>query len=546
MVVGVNFNLASVQAHQSLVSVDRALQQNVQDISSGVRVHLAGDDPAALVQANAMRTQLGGIQQATSNSQNGISMLQTAEGAMDQVSNLLTSIRSLAVNAANSGTQTPDSLKALQDELDQAVASITNIANTTSFGPQLLLNGNFAQNTLSTAASKVVTSISQDMTKVPGDIAAGSTLTTTVAAPTTLTRSQVQVNLTGAATPLPGSTPLQGLTQNGTVLNAVDNQTFTVTGQLGSQTLTLYPGATIDDVVAEVNAYTGKTGARAAYDPATGNLTVESTSYGATPLAIASQDMSGSGVGLFDSDTTTVANTFATQAVNQTVNLDYTDAGGTTRTVTLTQDPTSPGGLTFTNLAGGPELAPPYTAFDPGAFSVTFADPSGGGFGSTDTIPAGSYTATRATTSFMQTGPLSSQVTNFEIRDMRSGALGHTAGLASAGFSDLQALSTNQALTTGNATDALNVIDAAIDEVTNTRGNLGAIQANALETTMSSLQISFNNLSANESQLRDTDVAKASAEFSRNNIIYQAATAMLAQANQVPATVLHLLTGTSG
>jgi flagellin len=544
MSLRINFNLAAVQAHQNLAAVDRSLQQNVSNISSGTRLHLAGDDPAAMVLANAMRNHLAGIDQATKNSEEGVSMIQTAEGAMDEISSLLTRIRSLAVEAANDGVQNPASLASLQGELDQAVGSITGIANRTSFGTQSLLDGSFAKNTVSTASSKVIESVVQDATNLPGDIAAGSTITTTVAAPMTLDRSKVQITLTGAVSPLPGSTVLQGLDQNGTILNAVDNQTFTVTGQLGSRTLTIPAGATIDDVVAQVNAFTSQTGARAAYDPATGSLTVESTTFGNGPLAITSQDMSGSGVGLLDSDTTTAANTYAVPGTNQTVTLDYTDAGGTARTVTLTQDPASPGGLTFTNLAGGPELVAPYTAFDPGAFKVTFKDTSGGAFGSTVAVAAGAYTATRTTTAFIQTGALANQTTPFEIPDMRAGALGHTAGLAASGWSDLQSLVSGKALTSGNAQSALKVIDAAIQEVSGTRGNLGAIQADALETSMASLQISFTNLTSAESQLRDTDVAAESAAFTKNNIIYQAATAMLAQANQIPQTVLQMLKNT--
>jgi flagellin len=351
------------------------------------------------------------------------------------------------------------------------------------------------------------------------------------------------VTLTGAASPLPATTVVQGLDQNGTTLDAVDGTAFTVSGPLGSRALTIPAGATINDVMAQVNSFTAQTGARASYDPATGTMVVESTTFGAGTLGITSADMTSgaSTVGLFDSDTTAGTNAFSIPATNQTMQLAYTDAGGTPRTLTLTQDPASAGGLTFTNLAGGPEAVAPFTAFAPGAFSVTLQDTSGGAVGSSMTVAAGSYTAVRQSTTFIQTGGLADQTTVLDLPDMRAAALGHSAGLAGSGFASLVELTSQSALTTGNTTSALAVIDAAIREVTVARGAAGAIQANALESTLDSLRVSFENLTSAESQLRDTDFAAESAAYARHNIVYQAATAMLAQANQVPQTILQML-----
>lgn len=543
MSLRINFNLASVFAHQNLRSVDRLLGQSLERLSSGVRIRRAGDDPAGLVLANNLRHHLAGVQKATQNSEEAITMVQTAEGAMDEVSALLTRLRTLTVAAANDGAQDPFSLAALQAELDQAIGSITRIATDTRFGNLPLLQGRLSDNTIASVDRTVLQTVTHDLTNLPGGISNASALTTTVAAPMTLSRSSATVTLTGATSPLPGDTVLQGLDQNGTVLDAVDGTSFTLTGPLGNRTFTIPVGATINDVVAQVNAFSAQTGARAAYDPATGQLTVENTSFGNGPLAITSTDMTSGvvGIGLLDSDTTTVANTFVTPATDQTVQFAYTDAAGTLRNLTLTQDPASLGGRTFTNLAGGPEAVAPFTAFNPGAFSVTFQDTSDGSFGSALTVPAGAYGAIRQSTTFLQTGAKANQITILDIPDMRAGALGHGAGLAALGFANLQDLITQSALTTGNTTNALAVIDAAINEVSGTRGDAGAIQANALEATLGSLRTSFENLTSAESALRDTDFAAESAAYARHNIIYQAATAMLAQANQVPQTILQML-----
>ena len=663
MTLRINFNLASVFAHQNLRGVDRLLEKSLDRLSSGVRIRRAGDDPAGMVLANNLRHHLKGIEKATQNSEEGISMVQTAEGAMDEVSNLLLRIRTLTVQAANEGVQNPASLAAIQAEFDSAVSSITRTATDTRFGSLPLLQGQLSNNTINVADRDVLRNVVHDATKLPGGIQLGSALTTIVAAPTTLARSAVTVALTGAVIPLPGTTVMQGLDQNGTTLDAVDGKSFTVTGPLGNRALTIPVGATINDVVAQVNAYTAQTGARASYDAATGQLRVESTAFGNSPLSIASADMTSgvstiglldsntsttlnvtftgaisplprstliqgldqngtildavdgktltitgplgsqavtipvgatidnavtlintytnltgalasydpntgvlgiasttpgngalsiasadmtslaSGVGLLDIDTTTVpvTNSFVTAASDQTVQVAYIDAAGAARTLTLTQDPKSAGGLTFTNLLGGPEGVAPFTAFDPGAFSVTFLDTSGGTSGTTMTLALGSYGALRQSTSFIQTGSLANQTTIIDIPDMRAGALGHTANRAVNGYASLQDLLTSSALTTGNTESAFAVIDAAIAEVNAARGNAGAIQANALETSLNSLRISFENLTSSESQLRDTDFAAESAAYSRHNIVYQAATAMLAQANQIPRSILDML-----
>ncbi len=663
MTMRINFNLGSVFAHQNLRDVDRLMEKTLDHLSSGIRIRRAGDDPAGMVLANNLRHHLKGIEKATQNSEEGISMIQTAEGAMDEVSNLLLRIRTLTVQAANEGANNPASLAAIQAEFDSAISSITRTATDTRFGSLPLLQGQLADNTINVADRDVLKTVLHDATKLPGGIQPGSALTTTVAAPTTLARSAVTVTLTGAVIPLPGTTVMQGLDQNGTTLDAVDGKSFTVTGPLGNRALTIPVGATINDVVAQVNAYTSQTGARASYDAATGQLRVESTAFGNGPLSIASADMTSgvstiglldsdtstvlnvtltglssplpgstiiqgldqngtildavdgktftvtgplgsqavtipagatidsavtlintyttltgalasydpntgilgiasttpgngalsiasadmtslaSGVGLLDVDTTTVpvTNTFATPATDQTVQLAYTDAGGTARTLTLTQDPKSAGGLTFTNLLGGPEGVAPFTAFNPGAFSVTFLDTSGGTSGTSMTLAAGSYGALRQSTTFIQTGSLANQTTIIDIPDMRAAALGHTANLAVKGYASLQDLLTSSALTTGNTDSAFAVIDAAIAEVNAARGNAGAIQANALESSLNSLRVSFENLTSAESNLRDTDFAAESALYARHNIVYQAATAMLAQANQIPRSILDML-----
>ncbi len=546
MIMAVNNNSTAAFAGQGLNNATQSIQTLVEDLSTGVAINSSGDNPAGMAITSGMQTIIGGMTQATQNNQNGINLLQTADGAMAQISHTLLDMRTVAVNAANAGVQNPQSLSALQTQLDDDISSITTLATDTAFNHQPLLQGALADDRIDPASSTVLAAATQDATALPGGISLGSTLTATAAAPLTLAHSTVAVTLAGAAHPLPGTTLVQGLNQNGTALTATAGTTFTVTGPQGSQAFTLYPTTTINDVVADINAYTTTTGASAAYDPASGALTIASTGYGASTLSVASQDMSGTGanVGLFDSDTTgATANAFATAATNQTMALTYTDAGGTVRTVALVEDPTADGGLTFSNTTGGPELVPPYSAFDPGAFQFTVKDTSGGAFGSTVGIPAGSYTAIRHSNAFIQTGAESGQTSPLDIPDMRAAALGHTADLSASGLASLQDLTSTKAIVNGNAQQAITLIDTAISEVSLASGKLGSLQADGLQVALNSLQSATTNLTTARSTIRDTDMATTSAAYARETIIYQSATAMLAQANQVPQTVLNLLKG---
>ena len=196
MTLRINFNLGSVFAHQNLRDVDRLMEKTLDHLSSGIRIRRAGDDPAGMVLANNLRHHLKGVEKATQNSEEGISMVQTAEGAMDEVSNLLLRIRTLTVQAANAGAQNPASLAAIQAEFDSAISSITRTATDTRFGSLPLLQGQLADNTVNVADRDVLKTVLHDATKLPGGIQPGSALTTTVAAPTTLARSAVTVTLT--------------------------------------------------------------------------------------------------------------------------------------------------------------------------------------------------------------------------------------------------------------------------------------------------------------------------------------------------------------
>ena len=128
-----------------------------------------------------------------------------------------------------------------------------------------------------------------------------------------------------------------------------------------------------------------------------------------------------------------------------------------------------------------------------------------------------------------------------EIGDLRTAALGRVDELLAEGVGSLAEARSRRLLALGDAEDTLRLIDAAIAEVGTHRGRAGAIQGDALEPTLTSLRVAMENLIGAESRIRDTDMARESAEYAKQNIRLQAATSMLAQANQVPQALLQLL-----
>lgn len=513
MAIRINYNPMSVLTNANLTRSERLLSQVLDRMSSGERIRRSADDPAAMVVANAVRFHRAGVERASSNAEEAVTMLQTAEGGMDQIQQVLQRMRTLAIGAASTATADPQQLLAMQDELNASVASINTIATSTSFGGISLLDGSLADNSLSDNAKSYYTSAVSDLTLLPGGIRSGSTLS--IAPPSgAMTRSNVvESYLPGT----PGSTTLTG---PGTV---------SLSGPKGALSIPVSASMTIDGLVSAVNASSATTGIIAGYDQSTGVLQLESTAYGSANFAVSS-DFGILGAG-------------PTVASDQAILLDYVDAQGVVQTVTLVQDPTSADGRTFTNPNGGPPEGgpPPYTGFAPGAFKITVADSSGGGLNATIQPASATQTATRTGTTGFQIGALSSQRVTVEIADLRAGALGHSAGLAASGYASLADLVSGTALTSGNADSALQVIDAAIAELSQTRGAAGALQGNTIERVMESLGTSSANLRAYEGTLRDADMAAESSEYARLQIMIQTATAMLAQANQVPQSVLKLL-----
>lgn len=449
-----------------------------------------------------------------------------------------------AVTLSKPGSGAPMSATDLVAGLAQSIGGPAGAPFAQVAGKRFTIFGNGESASMDLLANQSAADVAAHLASVAGGtFVASSGLLTIGAANMTVTAGTSWHQIAGWATANTAwTTAINGTTM--TTTNGVINDSYALSG------------TSIQDVLDFVNQHGTDLGTSASFNAGTGALTLTSLKG---PIHLTSDDLTGVGLneGLLDRNVIDPLDTGGTRTVtgyNATVDLTWTDELGNLHTVPLSQLPGQGDGLVFANLNAGPGSGPPFSLWEAGAFRITAADSSAGTMGLTATAATTTRESSRLSRTWIQTGGFTGQRVNVEIRDMRAGALGRSAMqaelmggavtgtlLTQRGYDSIDDLVREQALVDGDSQLAIHVIDAAIDEVSTARGRTGALQANSLESTLESLRIAIQNLTDSESRIRDTDFAQESADFARNNIIYQAATAMLAQANQVPQTVLGLL-----
>lgn len=520
---------------------------NMEKLASGLRINKAADDSAGLAISEKMRGQIRGLDQASRNAQDGISMIQTAEGSLGETHEILQRMRELATQAAND-TNVGVDRNEIQKEMNSLTSEINRIGNTTEFNTQKLLNGG-----IQTAAV--------DVTEVTAGVA--GTTTPATAATGTIAGLEFTATTAGAA----------GNTTTFAVETAVGNgiaSSITVTGSDIVVTIgTDGAGAALtvdqDAVKALIDGNTDATnlvsvavtnGTTAVSDTLATNLTggTDATTSAGTP-GVYTFDLTQPEAGnIIDVDGTTI--TFTDDATADAAGI----TAGTHVLIGTDKD------LTAANLAtaigtNNTTLAPKFAAtvttgstiqltqegveIGDDAPVVTTAEEAGAD---------GSFSAN------FQIGANSGQSLTLNVADMRSVALNVSGDIAE-GVQVAKDGSIASYVATENVTDgtnntksefaldvsshekasaAISVINDAIESVSAERSNLGATQ-NRLEHTISNLGTSAENLQAAESRIRDVDMAREVMEMTKNNILSQASQAMLAQANQAPQSVLQLL-----
>lgn len=549
----INHNIAALNTYRQFSTNSTNTNKSLEKLSSGLRINKAGDDAAGLAISEKMRSQIRGLDQASANAQDGISMIQTAEGGLNEVHSILQRMRELADQSAN-GTNTTDDRKALQDEVKQLKEEIDRIGNTTEFNTQKLLNGG-----LQSAGASVGTNTTT------GAVVLKQTFATATSANTAATLKATD----GSAVDL-STDPTETIT--------VDGNSITINWD---QKLTAYEKSLIDKdystnnmsddekgaikeafsrVINEsIDEYNAANGANVAhvkvYENASNKLVIESGKAGeGSEITIANNtgavlstymtnatDVTASGDNTLIKAVAADKLSFEINGVKlQTAALTSASAGASADTTAADIQNLLRSAINTYNTSAG--LSKGMEGFidkdsvfvdaDNGRFIVksgsgpiSFIEQEGKttvsdlGLSQAQTEAAGNGGMT------FQIGANRGQTLTFGINDMRTAALG-IAGV------DIS--------TASGASLALDKLDSAIKNVSLERSKLGAVQ-NRLEHTINNLNTSSENLTSAESRIRDVDMAKEYSEFTKNNILAQAAQSMLAQANQQPQQVLQLL-----
>lgn len=475
----VNTNVAAMNALRNLGITGSEFGKSITRLSTGLRINSAADDPAGLISSESFRAQIAGIDQAVRNNQDAVNYAKTAEGALDEVNRLLRDARSLAVASANTGTLTQSQIQANQNQLNSIVSSITRIAEQTQFGTKKLLDG-------SAGVSASVTSPENVKSMYFSGTFNGAAITT---------QTTVTVDVDTAAT----LASVTGSVTFGALTSTVAAGSFSINGY----TFTTSSTTTVGDVLSMVNAASGQTGVSATWS-ANNGITLRASEYGTK--------------GNFTlSDANGVINSAGT-----------TNATGTNAvaTVSIDSNGSDPGGVVSVTFTGGQN----------GMNGLVLSDR----YGNVITLQANATDAATAVgtlvvgSSTFQIGANSGQTAMMSLGNFAASQLGKGV-VAGLNLSNLDITSQS------SSSDALKVIDAAIEEVAKARGEIGNFQRNVLESNIRSLGISRENLAATESTIRDTDIAQEMTNFTKLQILQQSGLSVLAQANSSPQSVLSLL-----
>jgi len=460
-------------------------------LSTGIRINSAKDDSAGLAISTRMTANIRGMAAAIRNSNDGISLTQTAEGSLSAIQNNLQRIRELAVQSANSGNSQSDR-NSINFEAQQMITEIDRVAANAAFNGSKLLDGTFKDQQFQVGSGNDTT----DRISISIGNAKASALGVVGA-----TTGNSSSTFTGAVTS--GALNAGDLAIDGYAISASSNDGVSYTNAAASaiakaNAINASTSLTGISATVKANTYTNATAITATGAVNAGDLLINGVDIGALSEATSGDDRTKQLVAAINSkkDQTGVG-----AAWDSTGKLTLTATDG--RNITMTTAATPAAGLTNIVAAGGASTV--YSGITLTSSKGAAATVLGGGTGGVAKI-------------------------------------GATEGSVSLSASTVtgQTVSSVDLSTQANSQKALSILDAAIDTVTNSRANLGAYQ-NRFEAAISNLENTSTNLQASRSRILDTDYAKETTNLAKSQIVQQAATAMLAQANQSSQSVLALL-----
>ena len=542
MAMIVQHNMSAMNANRMLGITNSSLAKSTEKLSSGYRINRAADDAAGLSISEKMRSQIRGLNKASDNAQDGISLIQTAEGALNESHSILQRMRELSVQASN-GTETDDDREAVQQEISQLQDELTRISSTTEFNTMKLLDGSLAgPQGVSKGSNQTIGSQVANLKAAETGMTAGADTSTE-----TGLFAKETIKIDGADITVDWTTLTSeekaALKQNWTasdsskaskaatimqdkINEAIDNSGLgvahvtvksSVTGVAASFNIKSGSEGTDSKISFDNSADTliGKTLAGVVAADVTGSTKYSGENVAATEkfyMNINGQSLVVTPAAKVDngaamSDVATTLQTSINTAID-TYNKDRDDADQLKK---VTVDVSKDGRLVVSSESG----------------SVSFSDFGTGEAAKKLGLDA-SATKTAANGGMtLQIGANEGQTMNFGIEDMSAAALGVDGGKV-------------DIATQSGAQKATTTIDAAIKKVSAQRSKLGAVQ-NRLEHTIANLDTASENTQTSESRIRDTDMAEEMVAYSKNNILLQAGQSMLAQANQSNQGVLSLL-----
>ena len=497
----VQHNMAAMNANRMLSGVSSAQSKSTEKLSSGYRINRAADDAAGLSISEKMRSQIRGLNQASTNAQDGISLIQTAEGALNEQHSILQRMRELSVQASN-GTETDDDREAVQNEIEQLQSELTRISDTTEFNTMKLLDGSMSGNDVNVSISK-----SAKATSVTNKEATTGTYQTAAVSPAATAGDETVYAITSLDKNGNASTTSVKITSGGA--GKAKDDADKIVAELNKTDL-----ANEFDIKAETDgkitftAKTEGTSSKIALVSTNGTSAVPATSKdGEDAYSKLTADIgSYNGTGNIEDNIFTVnGEKFAYVTDPSKLGDDYKDVNYVT---TNTVDKAAAKNMAALISAKTGINATPDAQTD-----------------TTINLKAGTANTGKGIT--LQIGANEGQTMSFTLDDMSADALG--VGGKSV---DLSRQDSAQKATTA--------IDAAIKKVSASRGKMGAVQ-NRLEHTIANLDTASENMQTAESRIRDTDMAEEMVNYSKNSILAQAGQSMLAQANQANQGVLTLL-----
>ncbi len=492
----INTNIASLSAQNALNKSQNSLQTSLERLSSGLRINSAKDDAAGLAIVDRMTSQIRGLNQAVRNANDGLSVAQVAEGALQESSNIMQRMRELSIQSANDSNSSTDRAN-IQKEVSQLQSELNRIGDTTTFNGKNLLDGSFTAQSFQVGAN------------------AGETITVSIASSraTTLGADQsASIANVGDVPPVVAATAAAAIIAG----NGVAAGLTTISGPEGVNAFTPTVNDSAFDIAASVNlltsADTNPTGVSA-----TARTTVTLDNFqqtGAVSFTLQANNAAGI-VGTAQTITTTLTTTSDLTDLAADIN---DNAASTGVSAVLSADLSS---IELVQESG---------------YDVVVGDVLGAA--SSAVFDANSLTLGAATTT--DSAIVGGQVSLSSSGGFTVAAADATIFAGGAASSTLNSVADINVSTKSGANDALLVLDTALASVTGDRANLGAIQ-NRLESTISNLSSISENVSAARSRVQDADFAAETAELTRSQILQQAGISVLSQANSLPQQVLSLL-----